>query len=657
MTYRGKYSTELMSRNFGGINRDASIVNIGNNQAYDILNWDIGQRGTIKRRYGWTQLSTIGDAASPLALALFSFPDGDAVTRFAAVAYNVSGQIVAYEAASPSGPWTECAGGLTFTVTDPVAYVGIPWKGKLYIVNGGDPPAVLEYGVSARTLKDASLLSKPTRFDGLMTGAVATTGTFQAYGIAAITPRGKTDVLTWPTPVSVGPVWRTNNTIGAGGIDGVTTFFTMSWDAVPGASAYEIYVLTVAATCRTSTGIQAGTYVKIDEVPYGTTTWQDTAQTPANAKDVNGNYVYGQTASDAYNTPRWENYGYPTGGMVWGRGRSERLLLWRGDTIYGCGVSDPLLWWNSGDSIVFTVLGNGDVEIVAGATLFDYLVFFSQRQCWVFNGSGPQDISMDKNIQVGCVGPHALTQVGQDIYLFSQFGPTTFKRIIAGADVSASHSLGDRVKPIVFEETNSSAWNRVTVYSDISNSRVVWILPEAGETQNGMALVYQYDTDSFTKYDGHAFHHVIEDGRNHYALTEQDADTNAVAQLHTGNTDNGTAISATYKTGWFDRNSWQYTKRIVWVDVVASREHGAYSFSVSWNWDYGQYVSSPIPCTHATTDGALVDTTSSLATEHRIFTDGIGNAVQLIFTTSAGDQEIEILGWNPDLRSKGLRKL
>lgn len=655
MSYRGKYSTELMSRNFGGINRDASIVNIGNNQAYDITNWDIGQRGSIKRRAGWTQLSTIGDAASPLALALFAFQDGDAVTRYAAIAYNLSGEIVAYESDSPSGPWVACSGGVVFTVDDPVAYVGIPWKGKLYVVNGGDPPVSVEYGVSVQTLKNASRLVSPTRFTGLMTGAVATTGNFQAYGMAAITPVGKTDVITWPTPVSAGPNWRTNNTIGGGGIDGVTTFFTMSWDAIPGATAYEIYVLASATTCRTSDGVQANAYVRIDTVPYGTTTWQDTMQTPAAAVDENGNYAYGQISNTAYNTPRWEDYGYPTGGMVWGRGRAERLLLWRGDTIYGSGVSDPLLWWASGDSIVFSVLGNGDVDIVAGASLFDYLVFFSQHQCWVFSGSGPQDITLDKNIQVGCVGPHALTQVGTDIHLFSQFGPTTFKRIISGADVSAAHAWGDRVKPIVFEETNSAQWSRVTAYSDIQNSRVVWILPKSSETRNGMAIVYQYDTDSFTKYDNFSFVHVVGVGFDHYGLT--DAATNAVAQLHTGNTDNGTAIEATYRTGWFDRNSWQYTKRMSWVDVIASRENGAYSFSVSWDWDYGTYISDPVPCTQTSTDGAAVDTTSDMATQHRIYTDGLGNAVQLIFTTGAGDLDIEILGWTPDLRGKGLRRV
>lgn len=645
MSYAGRYTHGLLSRNFGGINRDASIVNIGDNQAYDITNFDIGQRGTIKRRKGYTALSTVGDVASPLAIAFFAFPDTDNITRYFAVAYNVSGVLLGYEADSPSGPWTACGGSVVFTEESGYKYVGIPWKGKLYLVNGTDAPVVIEPGEDCQTLKAASLLPSPDRFNGVYTGsAPASTGGFQAYGISSITPVGESDILSFSPRVSAATYYNLDGVTG-NRIDGVTRFFTLSWDAVPGVRAYGIYLY--------SSGLAR--YYKIDEVPYGTTTWIDTAFR-AGLTDENGNLIFAETINSAYNTPDWESTGYPTGGLILGRGRGERLLLWRNDTIFGSAVADPLDWWTSGNAMVFAVTGDGDVEIVAGSNLFDYLMLFSKRQCWIFTGSGPSDISLEKTLAVGCAGPHAITQVGTDTYLMSQFGPTTFKRIMSGADVAAAHSWADKIKPVLFEETNINLWDQTFVYNDLQNSRVIWTMPKVGETTNGMSIVYQYDTESFTRYDSTAFVHPQVVNYNIYGLTDSTT-TNSVVQIGVGNTDDGTPISATYKTCWFDHNSWEMTKRMTWVDVVASREGGDYTFSVQWDWDYQQYTSSAIICTETTTDGATIDTTSPLSTEHRIYTDGVGNAVQLIFTASSGDEVIEILGWRPDSRSKGLRKL
>ena len=655
MSYGGRYTTGLLSRNFGGINRDASIVNIGNNQAYSIVNWDIGQRGTIKRRSGWTRLTTVGRLSNPIAVAFFGYPDTEGVYHYAAIAYNLSGDLVMYEASDPAGPWTECGGGIIWTEDDPAKYVGIRWKGKLYIVNGADAPVVAQYGANCQTLKAASLLSRPTRLSGLITNLNTNIGTTpNGYGVSAVTPRGETEIITFTGNINTGGTAYYYNFSDIGtapsNIDGVSSYVTLSWSPVVGAQRYGIYILNPGVSRVGYSGLTG--YIKIDEVPYGINTWQDPGVTglPFGVKletKING----------SYNTPTaWEKIGgYPDGGCVLARGRDERLILWKKNVVYGSCVEDPLNWWSPGNAMVFTVSGEGDTTIVNGSTLSDYLMLFSKTQCWVFTGSSPSDISINKVLPVGCAGPHALVQAGTDTYLLSQFGPTSFKRIMAGADVSAAHGWADKVKPIMFDETNTDLWTRAWAYNDLKNSRIVWTLPKAGQTTNGMAVVYQYDTDSFTTYDSFGFTHVETVNYTHYGLDENSS--NGVCRIGYGNTDNGSAISAEYKTGWFDYGTWEMTKRMTWVDVIASRTGGDYTFEMAWDWDYGQYTATPVVCTQTTTDGDPIDTTSAMSTEHRIYTDGVGNAVQLIFTTSAGDQEIEILGWRPDQRSKGLRKL
>lgn len=643
--YTGKSRGGLKSRNFGGIDNNTTIVNIADNAAYDIVNFDIAQKGSIRRRNGFTSTGvTIGRLANPHIYGVWSFPDLNGVTRFSAIAYNNSGSLKMHTASSITGTWAEVDDAV-YTENDDTKYQAIAWKGKLIIVNGTDAPTMLEYGVGNRTLKNLSYLNIPTRFAVLNTGVGYGTGQPYHYGVCAKTPVGKTPVIT----VFTGGASNTDIAGAGTQLDGISRYFTVSWDPVPGSSGYEIYVYDVAGSGTRGGGTNR--YLKVADVNAGVYTWQDTAGPYVTE---NGVVIEAQTVNGAYNTPLWETYGFPSGGCVVARDREERLLLWAGSTVYGSALGDPLNWWATGDAMVFAVAGDGEVEIVAGANLFDYLMLFSSKKCWVYTGAGSQSMALEKTIPVGCASKDSIIQVGTDMYLFSQFGPTSFNRIMSGADIKAAHGWADKVKNTLFDGSNVNRWNRICAYNDIPNSRVVWTLPSAGSSYNDIALAYGYDIDGWVRYDNYGFRSFVDHDYSQYALS--DGEFNALFQVNTGNTDDGTPITATYKTGWFDYETWDTQKRLVLVDVVASREGGAYTFEVSWSWDYDRMTGGPVACTETTTDGCAIQTTSVLSTEHQVFTDGIGHAVQLIFTTSAGDQVVEILGWRPDARAKGIRR-
>jgi hypothetical protein len=566
-----------------------------------------------------------------------------------------------YESASPSGPWVQSAGSVIYTQTDPTKYNGIKWKNKLYVVNGVDAPTVLQYGVINKTLKDASLLTPPGSLSVANFGVTATIGGgaigLASYGVCAKTPIGRTTLTTFNLHLLTGGNTLNNTVIGgAGEIDGISRFFTLAWSPVPSNLGYEIFAYCGPAVSlgTRSTALAAGRneYLKIADVSSTITTWSDTA---GGFLTVNGSCVAAATSNTAYNTPKWETSGYPTNGLVVARDREERLLLYREGTVWGSALSDPLNWWTPGDAMVFAIAGDGDVEIVAGAALFDYMILFSKSQCWVYTGAGSQTMALAKSIPVGCAAQDSIVQVGTDLYLFSQFGPTSFNRIMAGADIAAAHQWADKCKTDLFNGTNLSLWNRISAFNDIPNSRVVWSMPSTGSQVNTKALVYNYAVDAFYTYDNYGFTSLFSDNYLLYGLKDG-ATTNYVAKLNYGNFDNGSMITAVYKTAWFDYQTWDTMKRLIKVDIIGSKENGHYTFDVAWSWDYDKSTGGPITCTDTTTDGCTIEATSPLSTEHQVFTTGIGNAIQIVFSTSAEDQQVEILGWRLDVRSKGIRR-
>lgn len=651
-SYPGKYVQQIDTRNFGGINRNATLVNIGQNQARDITNWDIGLDGAITRRKGFTTVATI-DGGPTLAIFYYPFQDTDGTFRHCVVAYENATTISLYDAPAASGPYTLRGSGL-FTETDPSKYIGVSWRSALYIFNGTDKPIYHTYQGTAKTLEAASQIANNTGIIITTTGVPYSIAAFHGYGVAAYTPRGRV------IATSAGPKDGVGNHLGNGTAANFVAgsrYVTIDWDPVVDAYGYEIYIYYITGESRYSVSVgpapASGSWVRMAIVTADSLSFVDTGFTiDVGATSV----VYAPSTNTTANTPTdWNNNGQPQGGIVISKGQDERMMVWRKNTVWASALINGKDWFESGDAFTFPVSGGVNTNIKGAASLFEYTVFFSATDAYIYTGASISTMQMQKIIPVGCVAHNSIVRVGTDLALWSQYGPTTFQRILSGADIAASSGFNDNIKPIIFEETNLSAWGHIHGHFDIPKNRIVWAVPGTEQTKNNMAIVYQYDTKSFTKYDNwHFIHSYVTPGTTDiYSVF--DASTGGIAKLNTTNLDDGATITATYSSGYFDWGTWVMKKRMIWCDVLASTYDGAYSFNFSWNWDYGQIAGTPIPCTESTTDGSTIETTSSEVSVHRCYTNGIGNAVQLVFTSTGGDQSIKILGWRPEVRSKGIR--
>ena len=217
VSYDGQSQRGIETYNFGGINRKATIVNLKDGEARDIVNFDIDITGGIKRRAGCLQTaSTLG--ASPKMLDVFYKQDGTEV--FVAIAGNKF-----YESAD-AATFTDRTGANSISNVD-TPYQGTDFNGKFYWANGTDQPFIFTPGSDMVTLKAASLLSPPAAPSIFATGT-SLTRQWQ-YVITTVAGQGES------LPSTVGNIFSGPSTLSP------TSANTLSWVPVTGAIAYKIY--------------------------------------------------------------------------------------------------------------------------------------------------------------------------------------------------------------------------------------------------------------------------------------------------------------------------------------------------------------------------------------------------------------------------------
>lgn len=654
--YAGRFVQQMWTKNFGGIDSKATILNIKDNEAADITNFNIGIDGSITRRDGYTAVAFTGFTVAPTEILYWApFYDEDGFKHYLMIGTGTDADGVSHnvwDSDLPEGPYTG-RGTVTFTlgIADAYKFIVANWKGSVIVGNGTDAPVYYKYGETATTLKEASKIKDPTALVVVKVGAGPLSDIY-SYAVSAYTPRGETRTASFCGGVNpTAPISASN-------------YALLSWEPVLGASGYRIYWLSTDAAKYTSRGFDgagpgANTWVQIAELPNTTLSYGDDAVAIGSAFMFNGGkgWYSPQTISAAYRMPSdWEDHGYPHGFTVIARGRDERLMSWRGQYVWVSAQSVPIDFMAEGDSFVFNIDGGLDRDITSISTLYDYTLVFTKSQCFIYTGSSADTITLEKMIGRGCTSHKSVVSIEGDLYFWSDYGPTSFKRIMAGADISSSTDFNKRIQNLIFDSTNPEYWNRICCFRFIPDNRVVWAVPAVGETLNSIGIVFQFDVNAWSKYDNWRFQHcLVDDNYTVYGVSEASGGTNYLAEIYYGTSDNGTAIEASYKTGWFDMRSWETRKRLVWSDVVVDRAVGNYTFQTKWAWDYDREISSPITCTETTTDGSTIESTSSNASVHRVFADGIGNAFQLVFTTSSSTP-LKILGWRPEIRGRGVRQ-
>ena len=621
VSYDGQSQRGIETYNFGGINRKATIVNLKDGEARDIVNFDIDITGGIKRRAGCLQTaSTLG--ASPKMLDVFYKQDGTEV--FVAIAGNKF-----YESAD-AATFTDRTGANSISNVD-TPYQGTDFNGKFYWANGTNQPFVFTPGSDMVTLKAASLLAPPAAPSIFATGT-SLTRQWQ-YVITTVAGQGES------LPSTVGNIFSGPSVLSP------TSANTLSWVPVLGAIAYKIY--------RYNT--TSNQFYLIAEVSGLASSYTD-------AGDTEDPFTPPPTVSMAYNTPSdWETNGAPEGFAVISRGLDQRIIAWRKDFWWASALNNGLDWFNvDGSPVQITGAERNDIKAVA--TLFDFTVFFTPTNAFFYTGSFPSTFRLNKMVGIGCRSPKSIITLGDDVFLWSQFGPTSLSRIDIGADIKST-PMSVKVAPIVYG-TNLDRWDLIAAYLDLNNQRIVWAYPSApGVTTNDECLVFQYTIKSpdgsigaWSKYRDWP---IVD------ALRSMDEDIHAlfsdgtVRTLSIGNYDNGpvgdSTIVASYESAFFNLDTYR-RKRLVWVDLLMDARLGDYELFIDIIGDYGRANETQShSVTAISTDNLLISTTGSYINQHRLYTKGDSRAYQLKFTTSDSPNPPQIVGFRFEARFKGMR--
>ena len=292
------------------------------------------------------------------------------------------------------------------------------------------------------------------------------------------------------------------------------------------------------------------------------------ASSYTDAGDTEDPFTPPPTVSMAYNTPSdWETNGAPEGFAVISRGLDQRLIAWRKDFWWASALNNGLDWFNvDGSPVQITGAERNDIKAVA--TLFDFTVFFTPTNAFFYTGSFPSTFRLNKMVGIGCRSPKSIITLGDDVFLWSQFGPTSLSRIDIGADIKST-PMSVKVAPIVYG-TNLDRWDLIAAYLDLNNQRIVWAYPSApGVTVNDECLVFQYTIKSpdgsigaWSKYRDWP---IVD------ALRSMDEDIHAlfsdgtINTLSIGDDDNSTPIAATYESAFFNLDTY---RRKRWFGLI-----------------------------------------------------------------------------------------
>jgi hypothetical protein len=215
--------------------------------------------------------------------------------------------------------------------------------------------------------------------------------------------------------------------------------------------------------------------------------------------------------------------------------------------------------------------------------------------------------------------------------------------------------MGIKVNPLIYGQINPAQWPLITGWHDIKNQRVCWAYPSLVATSNDSALVWCYTIvqpdgtkGAWTKFSGwNIVNAVLSPARSNIYGVDPSGE---LLQLHTGLTDNGTAIASTYKSAFYDLRTW-LKKRMLWLDLVMD---GAYTYllNVSTAWEFNRIgMTQTHVISNGVTDGYSVETNGDY-NEHRIYTQGDGKHFQFVFTSNT---PCRIIAWRPESRIKGVR--
>jgi hypothetical protein len=614
---------------FGGLNTSASKLNVKSGEAQDCLNIDVTPGGGFTRRSGCTELSDLGAACQHFTM-FYDNKGDECFFAIAGDAFYMSRDAVTWS--SVSGP------SITYTGATPIISSAI--NGFLLIANADFEPMVYSPldSLDVRTIREASLIESPTNFrvTGVGNSLLATTDS--QYAVSAFTARGETLAVTYNRATAGPPTLY---------VPDATNPYVITWTPVDGAAGYKVYRRGSSATWA-SPGGGAVNWVLVDTV-YGedsdSTTDTDGAGLPIQeALPISATITAWRTPTD------WERNGYPEGVAIMARGRDQRVLFWRRDRLWLSGSNDHLEYLDTTDAFDVAVIGGMNNKVRAVCTLFDYTVVFTETNFFLYTGSSGTDFGLQKILNTGCVSHYSIVYAGDEAYVWSQFGPTAISRVLAGADVE-SDDLSRKARAVVGESTRST-WPHIIGYHDARAQRIVWSWTPTGGASNNKQLVFNYELQAWTRYEGWAIKNVVVTEDRRVIAAFEDGKIN---ELHVGNTDNGVAIPWNWTSGDSDLRS-DMRKSMPCLDLHVDKSDGSFTFTTELTWDFNSKASQTFTLTESTVNGrTVVESESTAVTHYQLRPVGAYRQFRIKFSGSSSGAAPTIIGMRPDMRVLGIR--
>lgn len=582
--------------NVGGLNNSDSPFKVKDNQAVLGANYDYTQTGSFKKRHGNTQLNSSADAVLP-STGLFAHNTNAGVkTLLRATSSKLQTINTSTGASTNVADDTVSASTTAFTSTQPVVFSGFSTASinSTWMAGGGAGTGkILGYNGTNFTVNGASPFAGAlTAASGGAGGTTLSTGNYYYAVVAykastAANSNAALDVLYAATAGEYTDLQ----------LSGITAYDTTKYTQI------WIYRSAVAGSTAFTTGDL------VAKIAYNGTTY--TVASGAGSIVSTSKYRdTGSYLSTAANVPRAGNTLLDnsiidsTGTFNVLTTYKRRLVSATGSTLSFSDVNKPESWPTAN---IITIPSGGNITalgIISFSTptttaTDEFLVVFKEKELWIITGTtfgASGDIALKFIDAVGCVAQPAFVLANgfaywtdyRGFYLWDGSGKPIYISVPIESDFTVD---GD------FDLT---AWSKVVGVFSRRTNQVIWAvpskaygaqkllckldlrlsLPGVSTALSGRILegVWIKDTLSYNVYAQHST--LISSDEVHYAA----GNDGLIWKMYDNiNSDNGTAISFTYRTRPEDFGLTNSTKRYHKV-IVWCKENSTSNLSLKfWN--------------------------------------------------------------------------
>lgn len=499
-----------------GLNLLVNPNQIRNDELAEAINVAYTQYGVLKKRSGTSLITNLGAAVQGQGVYNRREDDGSYTKYFLAVAGGVLYRI------DPIAKTKTVISGHTFHATNRV--VIRQGLNNVYFFDGAN--AVVKW--DGTTFTTFTQIDAPTNAGVSKTGA-GTGATTYTYIVTASNGVGET---LGSSPVDLSSMPNALDT---------STYATLTWDAVAGATLYNIY--------RSKTGSANATYLT-----------STTATSLIDQGQADG------TQSVTILVPNQNT----TGGQVFSTGTVYH------DSIIGVDANDKTTIWYSGggDKIDSFAPGDGGgwlryhaeegepvngVEVFAGLGM-DYVYVFKDHKIGQFSFGAEGQIQIkDVNLAVGAGSDASIVPFENDLGYWGRYGGYTLRMEPNFVNVLRIAELTVRVHPTYVNSVTQSALSKVCGIYDKANHVLLWSIPSGSESNN-TSLAYDPVYLGFSEYKGIAatcFGRFVDETNTEHSYGG-DASGN-IFRLFDGTSDLGTPITFRASTKSFDMDApWAY---------------------------------------------------------------------------------------------------